>query len=87
MTNYRVTARRDYIVTFEAPNTTKYVELAEVISMEYFGQELDSPDAGDATGLFIRVYDTENADALEFEGFGCKVRISTDTHLFKWEHS
>lgn len=87
MTNYRVTARRDYIITFQGEDTQNYVALADALSLEYFGQELDSPDAGDATDLYVRLFTEEKREQVQFEGRGCHVIVTSEDHLYKWDHS
>lgn len=86
-------AKRVYNLTIDGPNKDEakpFIRLAHELSLESFGEGLDSLDMGDAMGAFIRLADAEaeaNNHLLSdhlWVGHGIMVTMSTDWELFDW---
>lgn len=88
MTNFRCTARVEYTLVSDAPSESALVDFADAVSLERYGEEMDSKDLGDAMGVFMRVahddlYDGNLMTLLVGDGFTVNVELEMD--LFEWE--
>lgn len=86
---YECIAQQRFTMRSDAPNDEALIAFANSLSLEYFGEELDSLDLGDSMGVFTRIaYQQFYAGELftilpAAEGFSVEVEMDID--LFNWK--
>ena len=85
MINYRCDANLKFELISDAKNEDQIIELADSLSMQRWGTQMDSPDLGDSMGVFIRAtvedFYKGELDSI-FMGNGFFVRIDLNFDLF-----
>lgn len=87
MTNRRCTATVRFSMKTSASDE-QMIDLANALSLERYGQELDSLDIGDSMGLFMRVAHDDfyrGELMLVYPGPDFMVEMDIDHDFFDWE--
>lgn len=88
----KVNVTRHYTIQFDG-DIEAYVKCADILSKATGMGELDSYDAGDATGFWMTAYHMEAAGAPDFDGTfifrsddpKLLVTVVADDDLFEWD--
>lgn len=83
MTTIKGTARQTISLEWDGTEQD-LILLCNELSLEYFGEEMDSLDLGDAMGTCIRILHSIDTDTQIFAGYGATLTITETTDLFDW---
>lgn len=59
-----IEARRHLHIAYSPPEVDRYIEVVNKLSLRYLGTELDSMDAGDATGALFPIFEREAEEGI-----------------------
>ena len=90
MINYECDSAIRIKMTSDCDDAEKLIALADSVSIQRFGERMDSLDLGDSMGVFQRVaieefYAGELSTLLVGDGFW--VQVDLDCDLFNWTKS
>ena len=82
---HKVTIPMTVTITYNGSETA-FISNADYLSRSWFNEGLDSLDAGDATGVFLRMLESghDEDDSLNFDD-GTTVRFTREYDLFQHE--
>lgn len=60
----KIEARRHLHIGYSPPEVDRYIEVVNKLSLRYLGTELDSLDAGDATGALFPIFEREAEEGI-----------------------
>lgn len=87
MTDYQCDAQVGFKMISNAKSDDQIIQLAESLSIQRWGEGMDSLDLGDSMGVFIRASfeDFYRGDFLPlYMGDGFYVQMDIDFYLFQW---
>lgn len=64
MSVQKIEARRHLHIAYSPPEVDRYIEVVNKLSLRHLGTELDSLDAGDATGALFPIFEREAEEGI-----------------------